>query len=240
MCWVMSRRTGAAAAKPSRFRSAAEHLEQLPAAGQEGIQGLHRRVGQGPGLRPDPLGEEGEDLRIQPVGLGQLARGPGEVPDLARISHHDGQARGGHRRHRRGLEAAGRFQHDQRRGQGRSRATSALMPTSSLGALQRSPAGRTATSRAALATSMPTKQAGAVMRASEVRAPSRPGPALHDAVLSRAPVRARGERRATPLLTHGLEDPRRNELSPVIDCLDYEARGRYKAPPDLMGALRRG
>ena len=61
-----------------------------------------------------PLGEQREDPGIEGVRLHQLARAPGEVPDLAGIGHHDGQTHGRAGSYRRPLEAARRFAYDER------------------------------------------------------------------------------------------------------------------------------
>lgn len=37
-------------------------------------------------LGPHPRGEERTDVGVDPVGLRQLARGPGEVADLVRVT----------------------------------------------------------------------------------------------------------------------------------------------------------
>jgi hypothetical protein len=38
-------------------------------------------------VAPHALGEQRQDPRVQPIGLGQEASGAGEVADLARIDH---------------------------------------------------------------------------------------------------------------------------------------------------------
>ena len=59
------------------------------------------------------LGEDGDDLRVQSVGLGEPPQGAGEVADLARVDHRQRQA-GARQRSRHGqFEAAGGFQDDQ-------------------------------------------------------------------------------------------------------------------------------
>ena len=52
------------------------------------------RVRQGPHRRTDGLGEMGQYLGVQDVGLGQPASGLGEVPHLAGIDHHHWQGLG--------------------------------------------------------------------------------------------------------------------------------------------------
>jgi len=66
-----------------------QHLQQLPPAGEQRIEQLRRVRGQGAGRGAHPLGEQREDRRIESVGLRELPRAPGEVPDLARIGHDD-------------------------------------------------------------------------------------------------------------------------------------------------------
>ena len=67
------------------------------------------------GLRADALGEQGDGRGIEAVGLGEPAGGPREIADLPGIDDHQRQAGAGQRRRHGDLEAAGRFQHDQRR-----------------------------------------------------------------------------------------------------------------------------
>jgi hypothetical protein len=52
-----------------------EHLDELPASGEERLEGGERVVGQRAGLWPHALGEEGEHLGIEGIGLGELAGG---------------------------------------------------------------------------------------------------------------------------------------------------------------------
>ena len=95
-----------------------EHGHDLAAPAQQGAQLL--RPGIGHRLRgwPDHLGEAGEHLCIQVVGLGQLSDAACEVAHLARVddsSGHPGTRQGRDERH---LAPPGRFEHHQRRGQG--------------------------------------------------------------------------------------------------------------------------
>jgi len=50
-----------------------EHLQELPAAREEGIQGVRGVVRQGPRLGAHPLGKERQDLRVDRVRFGELA-----------------------------------------------------------------------------------------------------------------------------------------------------------------------
>ena len=70
-----------------------QHLDELPSTGQQGRQFLRLRVGQRTRGRVDHLGEARQDLRIEHVGLGQLAHCPGEVAHLAGIDHRHRQPR---------------------------------------------------------------------------------------------------------------------------------------------------
>ncbi len=92
-----------------------QHLQQLPTPGEQGIEQLRG---------PHPLPEEREDRRVEPIGLGQLPRGPREVTDLARIGHDHRQSGRRARRHSRPLEAARGFGHDHAWPRVRRRATS--------------------------------------------------------------------------------------------------------------------
>ena len=74
-----------------------QHLDQLPASGEQLLQGGDRVVRQRPGLGSDPLGEAGEHLGIERIGLGQLPSGFGEVAHLAGIGDDDRQAGRGQR-----------------------------------------------------------------------------------------------------------------------------------------------
>ena len=79
-------------------------------ADQQGV-GLAARQAR---LWPHALGEQRQDLRVQPVGLGQEAGGTGEVADLARIDHGCGDARPAQGRDQGALEPAGGLDHQQR------------------------------------------------------------------------------------------------------------------------------
>ena len=70
-----------------------QHRDQLPAPGDQVTQGLGLGVGQRSQLRSDRLGEVGQDLGVERIGLGQAARGAGEVAHLARVDDHDRQRR---------------------------------------------------------------------------------------------------------------------------------------------------
>ncbi len=57
----------------------------------------------------------GQDLRVKPVGLGELAGGLGELAHLARIDHGDRQTRHRERRRQRQFQATRGLHDDQRR-----------------------------------------------------------------------------------------------------------------------------
>src|SRR5204863_3334898 len=97
--------------QPVLFRR--EHLDQLPPALEQRGEFLGLGVGQGAGRRPEDLGELCEQLGIEPVGLGQEARGAGEIAHLPRV-HDRHRQRGGREGPRHGdFPAARRFQDDQ-------------------------------------------------------------------------------------------------------------------------------
>jgi hypothetical protein len=108
----------------------------------------------------DRLGEAGDHRRVQPVGLGQPARGTSEGPHLARVDDRDRQAGRGQGRREADLHAAGGLEHHQRWRERGQAPTSAATPCSSWSIVKRSPEGREWMSRLCLATSMPTKVGG--------------------------------------------------------------------------------
>ena len=63
------------------------YLYQLASPGQQSTQDLAFLIGQRSGSRLDPLGEQGQGVSIQPVGLGKLTQGLGEVPHLAWVDY---------------------------------------------------------------------------------------------------------------------------------------------------------
>ena len=86
-----ARRAGLASA--AAFQ--ADHLDALAAAGDEFGQRLCLGIDDGAGLGADALGEEGDRLGIQPIGLGEPAGGAGEAADLAGVDHGERQAGAG-------------------------------------------------------------------------------------------------------------------------------------------------
>jgi hypothetical protein len=92
----------------------ADHLDDLAAAAGDEF-GQRPRVGVRHGfrVRSDALGEDGDRLGVEAVGLGEPAGGAGEVADLARVDHGQRQAGAGERGGHRDLETAGGLQHDE-------------------------------------------------------------------------------------------------------------------------------
>jgi len=95
-----------------------DHLADLPAPRHAGFQLLLRGIGQGPSGRLEPGRQQGEDRRIDCIGLGESSDRLGKGPDLARIDDDDRQVgrrqRGDHRR----LEAAGGLEDNEGRAEG--------------------------------------------------------------------------------------------------------------------------
>jgi hypothetical protein len=98
-----------------------EHLEQLPAAGEQGLELLGGRIRQRSGGGPDARGEEREHLGIDAVGLGQPAERLREGAHLARIDDGDRESGRGERGRHRRLVAARGFEHHQGDGLGLTR-----------------------------------------------------------------------------------------------------------------------
>ena len=91
-----------------------EHPHHLPTAGRDLCQHLDFLLGDGPGGRADGLGEAGEDLGVfYAIGLGQPARGSGELTRLPRVYHRDRQPRGSQSRGHGSFEASGGLQDHQ-------------------------------------------------------------------------------------------------------------------------------
>jgi hypothetical protein len=68
-----------------------EHLHDLPTSSENRPEDIRLLLRSGPGSRAYRLGEVGEDMGIDPVGLGQTACRAGEVTCLAGIDHRHGQ-----------------------------------------------------------------------------------------------------------------------------------------------------
>ena len=91
-----------------------QHLHQLAATGDQRLELLALRVGQGARLGLDALGELRQDPRVDAVGLGQLSAGLSEVAHLARIDSPRRDAGAKQRGQQLAFVAAGGFQHHQR------------------------------------------------------------------------------------------------------------------------------
>ena len=87
-------------------------VDQLAPPATEDLEVLDHLRGLGPHRRPHFSGEAGQDLGVQPVGLGQAPEGPREVVRLARIDHDHRQAGRGQGGDHEPLVAAAGFQHD--------------------------------------------------------------------------------------------------------------------------------
>ena len=84
MCRSRPARTVGSEQEPRRLDSITPHALQLLASRDQGVQGPDLGRGQRPGLGADRLGEVGQGLGVDPVGLGQASGGLGEVAGLAR------------------------------------------------------------------------------------------------------------------------------------------------------------
>jgi hypothetical protein len=90
-----------------------QHLDELASSGEERSECVRLLIRQRAWRRTDDVGEVGEDLRIEGIGLGSFPRRLGNVPHLPRIGDHDRQRRRDERAKEWQLQATGRFQHDQ-------------------------------------------------------------------------------------------------------------------------------
>jgi hypothetical protein len=96
-----------------------EHPDELPPAGHQGGQALGSGIGEGTEGGPHRFREVGEDGRVQRIGLREPPGRFGEVPDLAGVHDHHGEAGGGQRPDQGNLQAPGGLQDDERGGEGR-------------------------------------------------------------------------------------------------------------------------
>ena len=94
-----------------------DHVEELTAARDEGLELLQHRIRQGTRIWVYPFGKEGDELGIKAVRLAELPGGLREVAYLTRIRDDDRERDGDQRRDERGFVSAGRFDHDERRRQ---------------------------------------------------------------------------------------------------------------------------
>src|SRR5882724_11686906 len=95
------------------------HAHELRPAREQLRGHLALFTGQGTHRRLDALGKQREHLRIDRVGLGKLAQGPGKVAYLARIDHRSPYSRAGKGRCSQAPEHVGGF-HDHQRGPGQT------------------------------------------------------------------------------------------------------------------------
>ena len=195
-----------------------QHADQLVPAAQHVAQGLGRGIGHQPTGRAHLRREAGQQRRVEPVGLGQVAGGLGEVAHLARIDHDDRQPGRGEGDGDGALIPARRFEHDQRGGERGEGGDEGGMPRVVIRGRRRARRrsgdasavpSSVATSSVALATSIPMKRGMAVSRREARRAR---GPTLQAAGCAGADFRdapwqlsgLRGRTRAAPRLSDGL------------------------------------
>jgi hypothetical protein len=131
-----------------------DHLDDLPPARHEFAQRLGLAVGHAPRGRADGFGEVGDCEGVETIGLGELAGRAGEVADLTRIDHRQGQMRGGERACDHALVSARRLECDQHRTK-RRRSTRCSRPSSSRMTAKISPLGRRQMSSRSFDTSIP-------------------------------------------------------------------------------------
>jgi hypothetical protein len=92
----------------------ADHFHHLPAARDQFGQGLPISVGDWARFGTDAFSEQGDDLGIKRIGLGEPACGTGEIPDLARVDNGNRQSGPGQGSSYDDFEPAGRLEHNQR------------------------------------------------------------------------------------------------------------------------------
>ena len=91
----------------------AEHVHELAAAGDELAERVGLGIRQGTWGGAHGVGKEGDDTRVEGIGLGEAARGPGEVANLPGIDDGHGQSRAGQQGGDGDFVATGGFQDDQ-------------------------------------------------------------------------------------------------------------------------------
>ena len=143
-----------------------QHLEELSPPRHEGVELLALGIRERPWRGLHTLGNEREEVGIEPVRLGELPGGFGEVADVARIRHDHGESAAA-RAETSGVSYPPVASSTMRLGaRVRTRSTVAVMPGASFGAVHDVPSGRQATTKSAFAMSTPTKGAVGVIRAS--------------------------------------------------------------------------
>ena len=90
------------------------YAHQWLAAPKKGAQLLRLGIRQRPRCRAPHVGTVGQGPRIQRIRLRQLARRPGNIPDLARVHDDHGEVRRGQGACHQALQAARGFQHNAR------------------------------------------------------------------------------------------------------------------------------
>lgn len=203
--------------KPSRFFSAVRHPQDLPAAGEDGLQCLRGFVRQRAWLRAHALGEEREDSGVDAIRLGELSGGFREVAHLARIGYHDRKAGPCEGCCDRALKTARRLENHQCR---TVRKEALDQSGDAVLVIGGAPRLLTLTAERNIELSLGDIDAGVVIshRTSLDGGGDRTRPALRNSgSLAPATVRALAIRRRTALrLTNGLLDLRRVELPPSL------------------------
>ena len=87
----------------------ADHLDDLARRPTSSARWTLSRFPKRPCLWTHALGEKGDHLRVERVGLGQAAHRAGEVSDLARVNDTERQPNAGEGRRNSGFEAASRL-----------------------------------------------------------------------------------------------------------------------------------
>jgi hypothetical protein len=115
------------------------HLDQLASAGDQRRQRLRLFIGHRADRRLSRFGKVREDLRVEPIGLGELPGRSGKLTDLPRSDDHNRQSGGDKRSRQRHFETARRFEHDQDGLEGMSPLHRVGDPTRVIGNLERGP-----------------------------------------------------------------------------------------------------
>ena len=94
-----------------------QHVEELAAPREEGLEGLGGGIGQETRRRVHALGKERQDLGVDVIRLGELAGPACKVAHMTRIGDHQREAGGGQGGDHRAFVAAGGFEDDEGDGQ---------------------------------------------------------------------------------------------------------------------------
>jgi hypothetical protein len=95
----------------------ADHFDHLAAAGDQFGQALAIGIRDRAWFGTNAFGEQGDDLSIERIGLGEPSGGTGEIPDLAWIDDREREAGAGESGSHGDLKPAGGLEHDQLRGE---------------------------------------------------------------------------------------------------------------------------